>query len=344
MTRDFIQGELYSRAAVLAAIGDHALDGAFAIAGDVVALFAELGDADGAAHLPTRSELRWPAAAPWRVVQGVATLVFVGAGDEVRFLGVAKPCSYPDSGGLRDVTFVLDPPLARELWLELIGTRALPDDAPEQELVALAGDAAPDQVWRALEAFVAAWYRTPFATASETDGTRIGPPLLHRLARLARAVPELFQHNRLVPESELRVGHGRVVFLVENQAVCEWATEPSGDDPRVWYRDNDHRAAWLEEAEPLSWFLVHAVVMEAILGAPFGGSAAAPRREVVDELRARLGPLGSAAWRWGAARFYARAGALAMMMDGSVFLAARTPHALTPFADLVDDTWEHVAL
>jgi hypothetical protein len=32
-----------------------------------------------------------------------------------------------------------------------------------------------------------------------------------------------------------------------------------------------------------------------------------------------------------------------MTMEDDVFLAAPTPHALTPFADLVKDDWDRVA-
>ncbi len=58
-------------------------------------------------------------------------------------------------------------------------------------------------------------------------------------------------------------------------------------------------------------------------------------------------PLGSGRWNWGGARFFAREGALVMTMGddnaSDVWLAARTPHALSRFDGLADDRWDYVA-
>lgn len=120
-----------------------------------------------------------------------------------------------------------------------------------------------------------------------------------------------------------------------------------GADPRVWYRSNHTGGPWLEEPERLSGFLAQALLFEAIMHAPFGASGTALPPETVRAILSRVGPLGTPGWNWCRGRFFARDGALVMTMERddecSVWLAARTPQALSPFEGLVGERWDYVA-
>ena len=70
----------------------------------------------------------------------------------------------------------------------------------------------PDECWSALKTFVERWYRVSLETTPEPHVDRVGPPLLHRLLDLARAVPQLFRHNELVRPSDLEIDDDRVTL------------------------------------------------------------------------------------------------------------------------------------
>jgi hypothetical protein len=246
------------------------------------------------------------------------------------------------------VTFALKPDLARSEWLKFI-ERQVPttDLVPEAPLAGLGPDSTTSGRWSALIAFVERWYGKPVDQAAIVVQTKLGPPLVRKMIGLHAAVPEVMQHNHLVQPDELELEEGKVVFLVENQAVCLWATEPAGEDPIVWYRNNVQGEPWIEEPERLSGFLIQAVLFEAILHARFGASGTALPGETVRAILAQVAPLGNGRLNWGGARFFACDGALVMIMgdDGAsdVWLAARTPLALSRFEGLADDRWDHVA-
>lgn len=173
------------------------------------------------------------------------------------------------------------------------------------------------------------------------------PAPLRRMLSIQAVVPDVVRQNQLVRPEELRIDDGKIVFLVENQAVCLWATEPDGEDPRVWYRNNEEGEPWLEEPERLSGFLIRAVLFEAIMQARFGASVAALPADEVQPILSRVASLGGGRWNWGGARFFAREGALVMTMDNDgasdVWLAARSPLALSRFEDLVTEQWDRIA-
>jgi len=193
---------------------------------------------------------------------------------------------------------------------------------------------------------LARWLGTPIASTPRWDGLH-GLERVRETIRALSAIPDAFRHNDLVAPADLRVEDGRIAFLYENQAVCLWATEPEGDDPRVWYRTNANGEPWIEEPERLSGFLVQAVLFEAIMHAPFGANTPELDAQKAAAIVDRLRPLAGGRWNWFGARFYARDGALALTMENppgvDVWLAAATPLALTPFDDLVTADWQHVA-
>jgi hypothetical protein len=65
------------------------------------------------------------------------------------------------------------------------------------------------------------------------------------------------------------------VFYVENQGVFVSACESGADDPTVWTKSAwppTHSDSWQVEEEPLSGYLLQAVLLEALYGADFGGA------------------------------------------------------------------------
>ncbi len=352
MAQPFIQARLYTDAEIADAVGEHEVEGSFRVGKEAVALVVSIGDGLESPQVPTRSSLHWPYKAPLRVTERhVSTWLFANEGTHKRrFLGTAYASQYKQ--GVReisDVHFEFTPPLARQRWLEQLGWLAAPNTQPfpEEEIVRMTTASSPNECLHALETFVERWYRVSLEATPEPHAETIGPPILHRLLELARAVPHLFQHNELVPAESLELDDSRVTFLIENQAVCSWATEAGGEDPRVWYRNNEPDEPWIEEPVRLSRFMVQAVVFEAVLGARFGGQATAIPPQTLTAIRTRLAPIGGEAWSWCGARIYARDGALALVTEShgqaDLFLAAITPHALTPFMDLVDENWDRVA-
>jgi hypothetical protein len=76
--------------------------------------------------------------------------------------------------------------------------------------------------------------------------------------------------NQWVPESELGEEEGRLVFYVENQGVCSWATASSKPNGPVWVASSGEDV-WREELPALDGFLLQALIFETIVGAPWGG-------------------------------------------------------------------------
>ncbi|MEU9236127.1 hypothetical protein [Streptomyces subrutilus] len=76
-------------------------------------------------------------------------------------------------------------------------------------------------------------------------------------------------HNYAIPLSELAEEDGKIPFWVENQGTWVWAFEPNSEDHSVYERESsDEPTPWRRTGERLSEFLIHATVLEAILGAP----------------------------------------------------------------------------
>jgi hypothetical protein len=178
------------------------------------------------------------------------------------------------------------------------------------------------------------------------------PRALREFYRLTSRWPGLFKQNELLGPNELSQAEGRIVFYVENQGVFAWATEAGGDDPRVWGRWNEPGEEWQPEEEPLSRFLVQAVLYEATVRAPFRATAAWLEPDELGRALEPLDPLPYGAWRWPAypTRFHAGEDVVAVVMpnateedetSSSLFVGARTEEAITFLEDVVDDSWEY---
>jgi hypothetical protein len=161
--------------------------------------------------------------------------------------------------------------------------------------------------------------------------------------------------NYLLDPDRLKLDPGGdvLVFYGENQWVYEWATLPEGDDPPVFgrYRSDD---PWEPEEITLSEHLILACLMEGLMHAPYGASAAWLESERLAEIARTIPPIAINPWRWlGPARFYARGGAFMMSMpngaangaDGfSVWLGAKTRQPLQFLKPLLDESWEYAKL
>lgn len=76
-------------------------------------------------------------------------------------------------------------------------------------------------------------------------------------------------HNYAIPMSELVLEDGKVPFWVENQGTWVWAFDPNDGAHWVYEREpSDNPNPWRHTGERLSDFLIHATVIEVILGAP----------------------------------------------------------------------------
>lgn len=353
----FEVGTSYTRASILAELPGAELVGAFAILGDRAACFVELGPSADAPQFSDRSTLFWPSACPVAVTASgmrIDVLVREAASDAFEYLGASMVVSF-SLGGQGAARLHLLTPLPRSTWLrfyERSGGAPLGPPA-ETAIAALPPDAGPGPRMAALRAFVEAWHEVALpATPARPSGLE----MLAMLDDMMRRTPHLVVQNTVLPEEERTPVDGRVIFYVENQGVCEWATEPTGDDPPVWYRECEPGAPWQREAEPLSGFLLQLVLFEAMMGAPYGASAACVEAEVGLALEARMKPLPLGPWIWppvASPRFYAREGALLWLApldeertQFEVCLAARHPRALDFAEDLAQPAqpgWDHVA-
>lgn len=350
----FVPGQSYPRGDVERAFAGAERLGPFLVAEGASAFVARLGDGPGDPSFPDRSTLHWPGTVPRRAVERARTLLaFVERGpDELEFVGEASVTRYTGGGGgseVRDVSLHLRTPRPRAAWLSDLGARIPRDGSPlpDAAIGALAPRAGPDDRWIALSSFIERWYGAAPSLRGRSELGRVGPPLLRRILAVRSELPDLFAQNHLVAPEDLAIEGGRVEFLRENQGACAWATEPEGADPRVWCRLNATAEPWVEEPEPLSGFLIEAVLFEAILCARFGASTSLVDEATVNAILAHVDPLALARWHWGRARFYARGGVLAMTMenDGAVdvWLAAKSPLALSPFDDVVTPSWNRIA-
>ncbi len=104
----------------------------------------------------------------------------------------------------------------------------------------------------------------PFSGHRIVDGAPASLRWLHR-EELAVA-----SQNQWVSPDELAAEDGRLVFYVENQGVCVWATAPSEANGPMWVQDASEEM-WREESPALDGFLLQAMIFETVAGAPWGG-------------------------------------------------------------------------
>jgi hypothetical protein len=126
--------------------------------------------------------------------------------------------------------------------------------------------------------FVRTWHGEPAVAVNREDEAERGEAL-RSSHDYFRAWPRLVVQDQLLSPPE-RLSDGRIMFLVENQAVYSWATDGTAGDSRVWGRWNEEGAPWVEHGERLGRFHVQVAVNEAIWGASHAATAGwLPRSE-----------------------------------------------------------------
>jgi hypothetical protein len=198
------------------------------------------------------------------------------------------------------------------------------------------------------ERFAYAWHGPPQGEPLPPGDLSETPAPLRKLYEVASLWPTLIVQNSLLWPPE-RDGD-RLLFYVENQGLCSWLTRGSHQlDAPVWAVTGDHTVV---EHEPLSRFVITVLVLEAVLGAPHGASAAWFH---ADRLRADFEPLQRLPfepWRGfpAGATFYASSDLLAFSCinptpEGddflSVWVGARDASALAALDPIMDENWDY---
>jgi len=195
----------------------------------------------------------------------------------------------------------------------------------------------------ALRVFAERWFGCPADAPPLTSSTPTPAPLsaLYGLVEDHHVCVQ----NRLVSREKLAVADGKLTFYVENQGVCAWATEATGDDPPVYVQHNDWKAPWKREADTLSGFLIQMMIQEAVFGAPFGASHDGVEAAELARLAKRVRPLPLAPWLSSKTRFFGSNGIVGFAFDNGdafdVWLGAKDRARLEPIQDLVED-WTNV--
>src|SRR5207248_9673903 len=141
----------------------------------------------------------------------------------------------------------------------------------------------------------------------------------------------------------------------ENQGVRLWAVDPDEDDGEVYDRENEPGRPWEPTGVPLSVFLVHVAVFEAVMAAACGASAAWITDDQLQHVLAPVTRIPRAAWRWPCPmhRLYACDGLLAMAGPNNgptdvpdtaeyreVFIAGRDPSRVAYLKDIAGINWD----
>lgn len=147
--------------------------------------------------------------------------------------------------------------------------------------------------------FLHKWYGAPKAPNARLEESTDAPRELiewHEISTQWGGV--ITSHNYAIPLPELSAEEEKIPFWVENQGTWLWAFDPNDECHSVYEREpSDQPKPWKRTGEQLSEFLIHATILEAILGAP----ATKVAQEVqVDWLWSQEGirELPFPAWNW----------------------------------------------
>ncbi|WP_181791322.1 hypothetical protein [Streptomyces phytophilus] len=123
--------------------------------------------------------------------------------------------------------------------------------------------------------FLRRWYGAPKSANVKPGESPDAPGELvewHEIS--AQWAGEITSHNYAVPLAELATEDGKIPFWIENQGTWVWAFDPKSEGCSVYEREpSDEPTPWRRTGERLSEFLIHATILEAILGAPAKKSA-----------------------------------------------------------------------
>jgi hypothetical protein len=317
------------------------LDGPFLMADGSFGLLVSLRSKDGA--MPTPGELHWRRDVPPRVItEGVH--LFLRQGAAALYLGRAEAAQRgkPERDGFR-IAFGLEEPLTEASWCILtLAANGPPPPAPEEAIAALAHGSTTAERMAAMRVFLERWFDLPAAPAPSSPPFA---PLPLRSLHGVLAGRDVCVQNRLVMPDHLVVEDGKVVFYVENQGVCAWATAAGGDDPPVLVRQNERGAPWEPESDSLSGFLLQMLVLEAVLGAPFGASQEGVDARSLARVMQQIAPLPVGGWAASRTRFIGGKGVIGFAQpngeDYDVWLGAKDRARLEPLEPLIGE-WESV--
>jgi len=118
--------------------------------------------------------------------------------------------------------------------------------------------------------FLRKWYGAPAAPDARLGESPKAPRELVEWHEISAQWGGLItSHNYAIPLAELAEEDENIPFWVENQGTWIWAFDPTNEDHFVYEREpSDEPNPWKRTGERLSEFLIHATVLEAILGAP----------------------------------------------------------------------------
>jgi hypothetical protein len=340
----------YTRKEVLGAVDPARPQAAFLLGAGRAACLVRVSRAVDGPRFPSRSDLYWPTVVPPEVTRpGYPLDVLVErVPGTFTYVGEAQIASYSVKSYAK-ARFGLREMLPRDLWLEAwraaVG-EPTPTQPPIEDIRTLGPTSTASDRLRALRTFVERWYDVRAEPpASSSRNPRVPGPL-RELHRILAGAPDAIGQNILLGIDELVPDEGRLIFFRECQGVFEWATEPNGDDPPVWIRND---GSWTPVDAPLSGFAIQMVLAEAITCSPCGAWTIVSE-PTAQRLLSRLEPLPLGEWMWppGTARFYARGSALAQIWTSggaleNVSLAARDPRDLDFAEDLIDASWDRVA-
>jgi hypothetical protein len=324
--------------------GGSDLDGPFLRPDGSFGLLVSLRGKDGGS-LPSPSELRWSRDVP-DSMRSRPVHVFLRIADARRYLGAAKFArdGRPARDGFR-VLFSFDEPLDETVWREITSSASAPPPPdPEEAIAALSPNATSSDCVGAMRVFLHRWFGCSLEPALVTTSVNAPVPLVALYGAVEGHA--VCVQNRLVPRGDLAVREdGKVVFYIENQGVCDWATEAAGDDPPVFVKQSSHGAEWVLESRHLSSFLIQLVVLEAAFGARFSASHEGVDGASLRKLVRRVKPLPLPDWSSSGTTFFGSGGVVGFAFpngrDFDVWLGAKTREPFEAIEDLLED-WPEV--
>lgn len=212
----------------------------------------------------------------------------VRLGDRCIYLGTVQRRSSHHSGGeLVSGTLRIDPPLSDETLALVRPPGPAPDNLPGLRWL----DHVDTDPGRALESFVTGWYP---AVAGPHLPTRVPgsvPRALRDFCRLSDTYPAVLGRQNDIFLPKIADNHGEQLLIgSENQGVwlwsIPWQLDAADTDPTVWHTRENHPPT--PEPEPLSRFLLHFTLHEAVGRGPYTAHTHGPNDQLLPRLESFL--------------------------------------------------------
>lgn len=259
------------------------VDGPCLLHDGTFALFVSLRGRDGGS-MPSASELHWRRDVPDRMrAEPVHVLLRRGSGGV--YLGRASfvRTGHPTRDGFK-ILFRFAEALPEKAWTDLVAAAKAPlPPGPEEAIASLTAQSSSTERIMAMSQFLERWHG-PRATIAVEEPMPEALRVLHALA----AGRSLFLQHHLVDPQKLACVDGMTIFDVSNDDRAVWAFAEGGRDPAVFLRMG---ASWLPEAPSLSAFLLQALVLAAVIQAPFAIGHDSVRQSELAKLKRFVLPL-----------------------------------------------------